>query len=128
MFAMLGRTLHPDALRAAVRLGSAAPEEPASDAVRVPPADLPGYRELVDAWWRQESELRHLRETLERTETVMRSRDRALSKLDQEIQLYSGTPTRKVVVFLRMIYGSVRRDARAVARLFRRRAAKGEMQ
>jgi SAM-dependent methyltransferase len=142
MAAMLGRTLGAGTLRAAVELDTAhrAADEradpardegtldPPAEAPRIPAADIAGYRELVDAWWRQEYELRHLRETLAWTERVIRSRDLVLSRLDHEIQLYSSSPTRKVVVFLRMVYRSLRRDARSVARLVRRRAAKGEMQ
>jgi SAM-dependent methyltransferase len=146
MLATVGWKLDPETLAAATEFDAAfgaaegqpqlGPERPlwlyeevTKVAGRVPPADIVGYRELVDAVWRQEYELIHLRETNAWTSSIIRSRDRALSKMDWEMQLYQASPTRKVFLLLRAIYRSLRRDVRTLLRKFRRPARpSGEMQ
>jgi hypothetical protein len=50
--------------------------------------DIPGFRELTEALWRQRYEASHLLAMMEWTEQIIQSRDNTLSKLDLEIQFY----------------------------------------
>src|SRR5512138_3767168 len=50
--------------------------------------DIPGFRELTEALWRQRYEASHLLAMMEWTEQIIESRDKTLSRLDLQIQFY----------------------------------------
>ena len=79
-----------------------------------------GYREMADALWRQDYHVQQMEELVAWTERIIRSRDRALSFMDQELKLYQGTTTQKVMLILRRIYRTLRRDARQIMNKLRR--------
>ncbi|MCU7729752.1 hypothetical protein ODJ79_39050 [Actinoplanes sp. KI2] len=61
--------------------------------------DIPAFRELTEALWRQRYEASHLLAMMEWTEQIIESRDSALSKLDREIQFHrSGWAGRMLLV------------------------------
>jgi hypothetical protein len=82
---------------------------------------IQGYREMADALWRQDYHAQQMEELIRWTERIIRSRDRALSFMDQELKLYQGTATQKVLLLLRRIYRTLRRDARQIANRLRRK-------
>jgi hypothetical protein len=87
-----------------------------------------GYREVADALWRQDYHLQQMEELVRWTERIIRSRDRALSIMDQELQLYQGTATQKTLLLLRRVYRTLRRDARQIMNKVRRKKKPIEMQ
>jgi hypothetical protein len=78
--------------------------------------DVDGYRELTEALWRQRYEASHLLAMMEWTERIIRSRDRALSKLDWEVQFYHRSWAGRFLALARVAYRVASRDARKVAR------------
>ncbi|MFB9236715.1 hypothetical protein ACFFWC_14330 [Plantactinospora siamensis] len=133
--ATAGRTLRDGDLDAALDLeaavraaeedltpGEAAERRAALAEVRTETAgvDLRGYRELADARWREEYDVTHLRELMEWTEQTIRGRDRALSLLDQEMQLYRGTKTARLVQFIKIAYRRARYDLNELSSKVRR--------
>ncbi|HEX2773842.1 MAG TPA: hypothetical protein VHN18_15615 [Micromonosporaceae bacterium] len=85
---------------------------------------IQGYREMADALWRQDYHLQQMEELVRWTERIIRSRDRALSFMDQELKLYQGTATQKVMLILRRVYRTLRRDARQIMNKVRRNRQK----
>jgi hypothetical protein len=80
--------------------------------------DVPGYRELTEALWRQRYQAGHLLAMMEWTEQIIQSRDNALSKMDRELQFYRAGLTGKAIMLAREAYRVVRRDG---GKLMRRR-------
>ncbi len=90
------------------------------------PVDVRGYAQLADALWRQRYQLSHLLAKLAWTESMIRSRDRAVSMMDFEIQLARRTLFGKLVTLARQTYRVARRDLkklRAQVRRWRQRRA-----
>jgi hypothetical protein len=83
--------------------------------------DVQGYREMTDALWRQEFDVKHMQELVAWTERIIHSRDRALSLLDDEMRLYRGTKTQRLVQFIKMAYRKARYDLNEVMSKIRRR-------
>jgi hypothetical protein len=89
--------------------------------------DLPGYRELVEALWRQRYQASSLLAMMEWNEQIISSRDLALSKLDWEVQFYRRSWAGRFLMIARSGYRSVTRDSRkAMKRLRERRAEAAE--
>lgn len=82
--------------------------------------DIRAYREMADALWRQDYYVQQMQGRVAWTEKIIRDRDRALSALDQEIRLYQGTKTEKLMTFLKMGYRKVRADGGRLLRKVRR--------
>jgi hypothetical protein len=72
--------------------------------------DIPGYRELTEALWRQRYEASHLLAMMEWTEQIIQSRDNALSKMDQQIQFYRSGLAGKTIMVAKEAYRIARRD------------------
>ena len=124
LLGMVGRGVPDGALRAAVELRitvetaefGLSPEEQRDREVQLRavtpgtgPIDIPGYRELSEALWRQRYEASHLLAMMEWTERIIGARDHDLSKMDREIQFYRGRPAGKMVVAAKEAYRVVRR-------------------
>ncbi|GIE98384.1 hypothetical protein Ari01nite_58490 [Paractinoplanes rishiriensis] len=71
--------------------------------------DIPGYRELAEALWRQRYEASHLLAMMEWTEQIIQSRDNALSKMDQQIQFYRSGPAGKTIMAAKEAFRIARR-------------------
>jgi hypothetical protein len=83
--------------------------------------DIPGFRELTEALWRQRYEASHLLAMMEWTEQIIQSRDSALSKLDLEVQFYRSRLAGKAMIATRQAYRLATRDSKkAIKRLLRR--------
>ncbi|WP_433373660.1 hypothetical protein ACQPZX_02340 [Actinoplanes sp. CA-142083] len=83
--------------------------------------DIPGFRELTEALWRQRYEASHLLAMMEWTEQIIQSRDNTLSKLDLEIQFYRRRFAGKALIAGRTAYRLAARDGKkAIKRLLRR--------
>ncbi|HEX5201509.1 MAG TPA: hypothetical protein VFW27_16375, partial [Actinoplanes sp.] len=83
--------------------------------------DIPGFRELTEALWRQRYEASHLLAMMEWTEQIIQSRDNTLSKLDLEIQFYRRRLAGKALIAGRQAYRLATRDGKkAIKRLLRR--------
>ena len=83
------------------------------------PADVAGYEQLTEALWRQRYQVSHLMASSAWTEEMIRSRDRALSQLDWEIQFARASAIGRVGVLTREAYRAMRTDARKAYRRFR---------
>ena len=75
---------------------------------------IAGYREMADALWRQNYHVEQMEELVIWTEKIIRSRDRALGFMDQELKLYKGTPAQQMLGLLRWVYRTLRRDIRRI--------------
>ncbi|HWS37047.1 MAG TPA: hypothetical protein VN408_30430 [Actinoplanes sp.] len=73
------------------------------------PVDVAGYRELVEALWRQRYQASHLLAMMEWNEQIIRSRDTALSKMDWELQLYRRTWGGRSLMLARRAYKMVKK-------------------
>ena len=80
------------------------------------PIDIPGYRELTEALWRQRYQASHLLAMMEWTEQIIESRDNTLSKMDREVQFYRSRMAGKVLVVAKEAYRVVARDGRKLVR------------
>ncbi|WP_433828167.1 hypothetical protein ACQP2E_01905 [Actinoplanes sp. CA-015351] len=87
------------------------------------PVDVVGYRELTEALWRQRYQTSHLLHMTEWTEDIIASRDRWLSKMDWEIQIYRATWAGKFLTVSRTAYRLISRDLRAARQRRRQRRA-----
>ncbi|MFF5296983.1 hypothetical protein [Paractinoplanes globisporus] len=84
------------------------------------PVDIPGYRELTEALWRQRYEASHLLAMMEWTEQIIESRDKTLSRLDLQIQFYRKGWTGRAVMAGRAAYRAARRDSGKALRRLRK--------
>ncbi|HEY2792907.1 MAG TPA: hypothetical protein VGJ28_11145, partial [Micromonosporaceae bacterium] len=75
-----------------------------------------GYRELVEAQQRQRLHIEHLLAMREWTEKIIGSRDRTLSKMDLQLQLYRKSPFGKFLGLGKLVYQGLRRDGKKVFR------------
>jgi hypothetical protein len=136
LLGMLGRSADEPGLRAAVtlhvteeaadrQLGPKERQERLLQLLAVSPGtapvDVDGYRELTEALWRQRYQASHLLAMMEWTEQIIRSRDRALSKLDWEVRFYHRSWAGRFLMLARIGYRVVFRDARKLARKVLRR-------
>jgi SAM-dependent methyltransferase len=80
------------------------------------PIDIPGYRELTEALWRQRYQASHLLAMMEWTEQIIESRDNTLSKMDREVQFYRSRMAGKMLVVAKEAYRVVARDGRKLVR------------
>lgn len=85
--------------------------------------DVPGYRELTEALWRQRYEASHLLSMMEWTEQMIKSRDLAVSKMDWEVQFYKKTWAGRFLWVSRSAYRVLVRDGRKFVRGRRARKA-----
>lgn len=85
--------------------------------------DVDGYRELSEALWRQRYQGSHLLALMEWTESMIQSRDNALSKLDWEVQFYKRTWAGRMLMIARSGYRVLTRDGRKYLQGRRRRKA-----
>ncbi|XVV13180.1 hypothetical protein ACQP2X_02155 [Actinoplanes sp. CA-131856] len=83
--------------------------------------DVPGFRELTDALWRQRYEASHLLAMMEWTEQMIKSRDLAVSKMDWEVQFYKKSWAGRILMVARAGYKVVGRDGRKALGKLRRR-------
>ncbi|MEU8240713.1 hypothetical protein AB0C07_20915 [Actinoplanes missouriensis] len=87
------------------------------------PVDVVGYRELTEALWRQRYQTSHLLHMMEWTEDIIASRDRWLSKMDWEIQIYRASWAGRFLTVSRTAYRLISRDLRAARQRRRQRRA-----
>ncbi|WP_127500006.1 hypothetical protein [Actinoplanes solisilvae] len=85
--------------------------------------DVPGFRELTEALWRQRYEASHLLAMMEWTEQMIKSRDLAVSKMDWEVQFYKKTWAGRFLWVARSGYRVIVRDSRKFVRGRRARRA-----
>jgi len=89
--------------------------------------DLPGFRELTEALWRQRYEASHLLAQMDWTEQMIKSRDLAVSKMDWEVQFYKKTWAGRFLWVSRSAYRVLMRDGRKFVRGRRARKAEGSV-
>ncbi|GAB7042057.1 MULTISPECIES: serine/threonine-protein kinase [Catenuloplanes] len=135
LLGMIDRTLRADSLRAAIELELDLSGLPLAErdgrrrellalAPGAATIDVPGYRELAEALWRQRYQVSHLLAQMEWTEQIIRSRDLHLSKMDWEIQLYRKSWPGRFLMVARSGYKLVRSDTRKLSKkISKRRAA-----
>ncbi|MFI5843682.1 hypothetical protein ACIA8K_28670 [Catenuloplanes sp. NPDC051500] len=135
LLGMIDRPLRADSLHAALELeldltGLPLPERDLRrrELLAIAPGaatiDVPGYRELAEALWRQRYQASHLLAQMTWTEQIIRSRDLHLSKMDWEIQLYRKSWPGRFLMVARSGYKLVRNDTRKLSKkLSKRRAA-----
>ncbi|MDP9797809.1 hypothetical protein J2S43_006321 [Catenuloplanes nepalensis] len=135
LLGMIDRPLREESLRAAIAIeldlsGLPLPERDGRrrELLALAPGaatiDVPGYRELAEALWRQRYQVSHLLAQMEWTEQIIRSRDLHLSKMDWEIQLYRRSWPGRFLMVARSGYKLVRSDTRKLSRrISKRRAA-----
>lgn len=137
LLGMVGRGLTDDDVRAAVE--SVVAVEAAEYGMSLPerhervlrllavtpgtaPVDVPGYRELEEALWRQRYQAGHLLAMMDWTEQMIASRDLAVSQLDLEVQFYRRSWAGRLVLAGRTGYQLLKRDGRNLVRTALRRS------
>ena len=143
MLGMVGRGVDADRVRAAVELhvqleaaefdlSLADQHDRRLQLLAVTPGtasvDVPGFRELTEALWRQRYEASHLLAMMEWTEQMIKSRDLAVSKMDWEVQFYKKTWPGRVLMVARSGYRVIVRDGRKFVRNRRARKAAAKQQ
>ena len=135
LLGMIDRPLREESVRAAIALdldlsGLPLPERDGRrrELLAIAPGaatiDVPGYRELAEALWRQRYQASHLLAQMEWTEQIIRSRDLHLSKMDWEIQLYRKSWPGRFLMVARSGYKLMRNDTRKLSKkISKRRAA-----
>ena len=73
------------------------------------PVDVAGYRELIEALWRQRYQASHLLAMMEWTEQIIKSRDSALSRMDWEIQLLRRTWSGRGLMLAKRAYKTIKK-------------------